>query len=55
MHLEMRILTEAIKGDEGTASTMRFKGFALLGATVPAFLPAGDDDGSKFPWRSPIA
>jgi hypothetical protein len=55
MHLEMRILTEVIKGDEGTASAMRFKGFALLGTTVTAFLPTGDDNGSKFLWRSSIA
>jgi hypothetical protein len=55
MHLEMRILAEALKGDEGTASTMCFKGFALLRTTSTAFLPARDDDRSNLLWRSPSA
>jgi len=48
MHLEMRVLAEAIKGDECTARAMRLKGSALLSTTVTALLPTRDNAGGKF-------
>jgi len=55
MHLEMRVLAEAIKRDECTADTTRLEGFAFLSTTVTPPLPAGDNDGGKLLWRSPSA
>jgi hypothetical protein len=55
MHLEMRILAEAVKWDESTARAMRLEGFALFSTTVTTPLPAGDNDGGKLLLRSPSA
>jgi len=55
MHLEMRVLAEAIKGDECTARAMHLKSSALLGTTVTALLPTRDNAGGKFLLGGPSA
>jgi hemoglobin len=53
MHLEMRIRTQAVKWNEGTAPAMRLQCFALFSTPVTALLPARDNDGGQFLLRRP--
>jgi len=50
MHLEVRVLAEAVELHQGPTPTVGLERVALLSATVPARLPARDNAGLERFW-----